>query len=380
MFTHGVSRRVAVFAGILVFSAAGGEASAAESYQRVRKRADSPDTIELTRKIRELIVDSQGGETAPDFKPQNVKVSLKSGDPPAEFAMVPVPGGEFLMGSPDTEDKRGADEGPRVKVRIDPFWMGATEVTWDLYMPFMISHDARWGDGSKKYRDPMDGPVDAVSRPTSPYADMTFGMGEKGYPAVCMTEHAASKFCQWLSAKTGRFYRLPTEAEWEYAARAGTATAWSFGDDPSKTGEYAWFFGNSEQTQPVGKKKPNPWGLYDIHGNVMEWTRDQHSADFYAALAARASGGAVDNPWNQPVSHYPRAVRGGSWDDDPENLRSACRRGSTAEWINQDPELPKSLWYLTSAQFLGMRVVRPLKLPSVEEMHAAWNTGVLLGE
>ncbi|MDB6136198.1 MAG: hypothetical protein JWM59_4441 [Verrucomicrobiales bacterium] len=336
---------------------------------KTEERAPSPDTIELTRKIREFIVQTSGGNNEGDFKPYTGTVTKAPN--PKTFAMVPIPGGEFLMGSPETEPFHKPDEGPQVKVRIDPFWMGAMEVTWDLYMPFMVTSDSRWKDGSKKSPGKDDKPVDAVSSPTPPYTDMTFGMGQDGYPAISMTEHAANKFCEWLSAQTGQFYRLPTEAEWEYAARAGTTTAWSFGDDPSQIGDYAWYFENSDgKTQLVGKKKPNPWGLYDMYGNVVEWTLDQYSPDFYASLQS-----GVSNPFNKPVTLYPRVVRGGSWDDDAKDLRSAARRASSEVWKAIDPQLPKSLWYHTSAQFLGMRLVRPLKLPTAEEMHAAWNLG-----
>ena len=106
---------------------------------------------------------------------------------------------------------------------------------------------------------------------------MSFGMGKDGFPAIAMTQHGANKFCQWLSAKTGHFYRLPTEAEWEYAARAGTTTTYFWGNDGSKLGQYAWYADNSDfKYQKVGKKKPNPWGLYDIYGNVTEWVLDQY--------------------------------------------------------------------------------------------------------
>ena len=164
---------------------------------------------------------------------------------------------------------------------------------------------------------------------------MTFGFGRDGQPAICMTHHAAMEYCRWLSAKTGKVYRLPTEAEWEYACRAGTKTAYSWGNDPEKLDEYAWDVNNAEKPMPVGKKKPNPWGLYDMHGNVAEWCLDHYSADTYKTYS-------TDKPTVGPVilpdaKEYSYVVRGGSWDDDPEKLRSAARRGSNKEWSTQDP-------------------------------------------
>ena len=196
---------------------------------------------------------------------------------------------------------------------------------------------------------------------------MTFDMGHDGFPAICMTQLAAKMYCQWLSAKTGHFYRLPTEAEWEYACRAGTTTAYSFGDDASKLGEYAWYIENNDFVYAkVGKKKPNPWGLYDIHGNVAEWCLDQYLPDTYAERDAK---GAISNPLSVPslTVRYKRVVRGGSWDDDPEKLRSAARVPSTPNWKVQDPQLPQSIWFLTDALHVGFRVVRPLVEPTEKE-------------
>ena len=127
--------------------------------------------------------------------------------------MAPVPAGEFLMGSAGADGK--ADEQPQHKVQLDAFWMQTHEVTWDAYLMFMFADQA-------KEREHPDAMVDALSRPTAPYLEMSFGRGNSGFPAISMTQHAANKFAQWLSAKTGEFYRLPTEAEWEYACRAGT--------------------------------------------------------------------------------------------------------------------------------------------------------------
>jgi formylglycine-generating enzyme required for sulfatase activity len=207
---------------------------------------------------------------------------------------------------------------------------------------------------------------------------MDFGMGRNGFPAICMTQHAANKYCQWLSAQTGHFYRLPTEAEWEYAARAGTKTAYFFGDDPAQLKDYAWFFENAPNFQysVVGKKKPNPWGLYDIYGNVCEWTLDQYSDGTYKSWAADAATGVLGNTWIKSKTPYPHVARGGHYDDDPEMLRSGARRASEPGWKQQDPQLPKSIWYLTDATWLGFRIVRPLEIPTVEEMYSAWNNGV----
>jgi formylglycine-generating enzyme required for sulfatase activity len=281
------------------------------------------------------------------------------------FDMVPIPGGAFLMGSRKDEEGRGEDEGPRVEVQIEPFWMATCEVTWELYDTWSLASDVRLR-AYQKHADTTqaDWLPDGVARPTPPYGDMTFGMGHDGYPAICMTQYAAKTYCKWLSAKTGRYYRLPTEAEWEYACRAGTTTAYSFGDDPEKLDDYAWFFDNSpDGYHKVGRKKPNPWGLYDMHGNVAEWVLDQHIEDYYRQRA----DGKVKAPFAVPTTAYPRVVRGGSWDDDPEQLRSAARRGSNIEWKMGDPQVPQSIWYHTDALFLGFRVVRPLQLPAAEQ-------------
>ena len=300
-----------------------------------------------------------------------------------KFVMMPIPGGEFLMGSPDKEAGRQADEGPQHKVKIEPFWMGAFEISWNEYELFVYTNleqnlSEKFHAGTRSstvYYDAADTEIavsDAIPRPPyESYADMTFGMGKSGFPAIAMTQHAANKYCQWLSAKTGQFYRLPTEAEWEYAARAGTTTAYFFGDDPKGLTDYAWFGKNSDwKYQKIGKKKPNPWGLYDIYGNVVEWTTDQYDAEFYKQLDGKESV----EPRNKPTKPYPMAVRGGCWDDeDPAKCRSAARRGSDRSWMRQEPSPENQIWWFSDAQWIGFRFVRPLRIPQPEQMAKYWD-------
>ncbi len=290
------------------------------------------------------------------------------------YGMVPIPAGEFVMGSPDSEAGHKPDEAPQHKVQISPFWMGQMEVTWNEYELFMYPDEEKRTRATLASDPNGDKLADAVTHPSKPYVEMSFGMGKDGFPAISMTQHGANKYCQWLSAKTGQFYRLPTEAEWEYACRAGTTTTYFFGDDASKLPEYAWFEQNSDfKYQKVGKKKPNPWGLYDIYGNVVEWTLDQYDPNYYKECSATTP---VIDPWNKATKPYPHAVRGGSWDDESVMCRSAARRGSDRSWKMQDPQLPKSVWYFSDAQWIGFRIVRPLKIPTAVEMQKYWTSGV----
>jgi formylglycine-generating enzyme required for sulfatase activity len=319
------------------------------------------DDEKLVERLHKRISANSKESKPAEMKPY--KASIPGTD--VSFEMVPIAGGEFTMGTPDSERGHRKDESPQHKVRVDPFWMGKHEVTWDEYRLFMFSQQA----GEVPGKDPD---IDAVSRPTRPYVEMSFGMGLNGFPAISMTQHAANKFAQWLSAKTGHFYRLPTEAEWEYACRAGTTTAYTFGSDAAQLGEYAWYADNSDNKyQPVGKKKPNPWGLFDMHGNVMEWTLDQNVAGY-----PESAGKTAENPWVKSTKPYPQVARGGSWVDDADRLRCGARTGSDPSWKMQDPQLPKSIWYHTDAQGLGLRMVRPLKLPTAKEMFGYWNNGV----
>ena len=324
-------------------------------------QAAKPDPKEMAavERIRARI-EERSKKTAAD-KPAAYKVTIPNTT--VSYGMAPIAAGEFTMGSAAADGK--ADERPPHKVKLDAFWMQTHEVTWDAYLMFMFVDQAR-------ERDHPDTVVDALSRPTAPHLEMSFGRGNNGFPAISMTQHAANKFAQWLSAKTGEFYRLPTEAEWEYACRAGADTPLT----AEQLDEQAWSRKNSPQGaftvgtyHTIATKKPNAWGLHDMLGNVMEWTLDQYAP--YTAAAQQ-------NPWVRATKPYPHAVRGGSWKDDAPAVTCTARVASEASWKRQDPQLPKSIWYMTDAQWLGFRLVRPATLPSAEEMYRAWNNGVEL--
>ena len=206
-----------------------------------------------------------------DFSNYNQKI----GGVDYGLEMISINGGNFKMGSPSYEANRMADEGPVHEVFVDSFWMGKFEITWDLFHLFM-SREIDENQAISNINNEVNLEVDAVSAATTPYVEMSFGMGTDGYPAISMTQLSASKFCEWLSAMTGNYYRLPTEAEWEYACRAGSNTPYSF-EDENQISDYAWYDENSDgKYHKVGEKKPNPWGLYDMHGNVAEWTHDTY--------------------------------------------------------------------------------------------------------
>ena len=317
-----------------------------------------------------LAVKHSDAETARQMNPYLERISGSG----ATFEMVAIQGGTLLMGSPDDEPDRNDDEGPRVEVRIEPFWMGRHEVTWAEYWVFMEKLDIQRRDEGLAEPAAQDPWSDAVSRPTPLYdPGATYEKGDDpDHPAVCMTQFAAKVYTLWLSMKTGRYYRLSTEAEWEYACRAGTTTAYYFGDDPENLDEHEWYFDNGDDRyHKVGQKKPNPWGLHDMHGNVAEWVLGQYVDDWYGTIKDRKGMRAFDAVcW--PTQDISRLVRGGSWDDDPERLRSAVRRGSEKGWKLRDPNFPKSIWWFTDAHALGFRVIRPLHEPTDEQKKRIW--------
>ena len=257
--------------------------------------------------------------------------------------MVNIKGGGFRMGNKAT----GKD------VQVSDFWMGAYEVTHDQFGIFFKDED--FTQGSK---------VDVVTRPTPQYIDLSWGMGrDGGYPANSMSVDAAMMFCRWLYRKTGIFYRLPTEAEWEYACRAGSTTLYPFGNDVKLLGQYAWYAANSKaKYQKAGQKKPNAWGLYDMLGNVSEWTLDQFDPAYFTTIGEKP----ID-PLIKPRSRYPRSVRGGSYLDGSSLLNPGYRSKSDASWNKRDPQIPKSRWWLTDGMFVGFRILRPRIQPTKEE-------------
>ncbi len=285
------------------------------------------------------------------------------------FKMVPIKGGKFLMGSPADEEGRLEDEGPQVEVEIKPFWMEEHETTWKEFEQFALKmlKIAR----ASKTAEPsaQEKLADALANPTAPYNIGSIShdhAGRPGYPASGMTVYAGQVYCKWLTMLTGRYYRLPTEAEWEYACRAGTKTAFSFGKDAKDIEEYAWTADNSENgSNKVKQLKPNAWGLYDMHGNLAEWVLEQYAKDTYSKRKPEMFGAPV-----KPAAQegFGQIARGGHCDDDETaNFRSARRLYAVEAWKLQDPQFPQSIWWVTDAPFVGFRVVRPLDPPKTEE-------------
>lgn len=265
-----------------------------------------------------------------------------------------IPGGELVLTQPS---------GTPVRVALSPFWMGIYEVRYAEYNLFQFrqndSDASAWQGGTFR--------ADAIARPTRQYVDLTFGMGTKGgVPAVSMTQQAALHFCYWLYQKTGQFFRLPTEAEWEYACRAGGSGPLPLGVNANALDQHAWHYDNSfEKYHPVGEKQPNAWGFFDMLGNVAEWTLDAHAPVYAEKIADQPL-----DPQLPPTSRYGRTVKGGSFDDNPSDCTCAQRLASTAGWQKRDPQIPKSKWWNTDSAFVGFRVVRPVNQPSAAEVVA----------
>jgi formylglycine-generating enzyme required for sulfatase activity len=309
-------------------------------------------------------VENADAKTETEMKPYFEKITGSD----QTFKMIPIKGGKFLMGSPESEKGRRNDESPQHEVEIKPFWIEEHETTWKEFEQFALKilRDSRKEKSSLTNREKS---ADALASPTPPYDISSIShdnAGKIGYPASGMTVYASQLYCRWLTMITGRYYRLPTEAEWEYACRAGSKTAYSFGDDEDELGDYAWFFDNSDgASKKVKTKKPNAWGLYDMHGNLSEWVLEQYDVKTYANRKPNSFGSPVKSPKGDG---FGQIARGGNCEDDETvNLRSARRLYSETNWKQQDPQFPQSIWWVTDAAYVGFRVVRPLEPPKTEE-------------
>lgn len=289
----------------------------------------------------------------------------------ASIKMIAVPGGQFTIGSSPKEPFHKDDEGPQKNLKISRFFMSETEITWNQFWAF---YNETMSEGrtppEKVYANNSRPDVDAVSGPTPPFGfpDQGWGMGER--PAITMTHYAAETFCQWLSLKTGKKYRLPTEAEWEYAARGGTNTPYFFEGNPRKYSESGFWnklFGidtamiaryivykedSDGKTQEPSAVAPNPFGLKNMLGNVLEYCSDRYQSDAYSRL----KDGEADPKGPSEGDEY--VVRGGSYDSDAADVRCSSRGHTNHDaWLTTDPQNPKSIWWYSDIKGIGFRIV-----------------------
>jgi formylglycine-generating enzyme required for sulfatase activity len=291
--------------------------------------------------------------------------------------MIAIPGGIFKIGSPETEDYRKADEGPQREVILSPFWMEKHEVTWDEYEAFYkdTKVEGRTDDQYRFINNVKE--IDGESGPTPAYGNPDQGWGKGKRPAITMTHYAARKYCEWLSRKTGKRYRLPTEAEWEYAARGKTETAYFFAGNPTQFSQdrlwnklfgvdttninsYIVYVVNSGgKSQYPAHVKSNPYGLVHMLGNVREFCQDWYAPTIYQDYP---KGDKIIDPTG-PDQGEEYVVRGGSYQSDASNVRSASRDFTkTAQWLRTDPQMPKSLWWYSDCADVGFRVVCEVEL------------------
>ncbi len=290
------------------------------------------------------------------------------------FELVAIPAGTFQMGSPESEAYRRQDEGPGHEVILSPFWMGRVEVTWDEVEAWYRATKAEGRTDTRRASAGALG-VDAITGATPPYVPPDQGWGKGDRPAITMTYSAAVQYTRWLSEVTGKGYRLPTEAEWEYAARGGTTTPYFFEGNPQQYTErrflnrlfgrntdildrYAVHSSNSgARTQPPTEAEANPFGLVNMLGNVWEFCLDWYAEDTYGS---RGGVSPAVNP-RGPEGGSEHVMRGGSFRSDPAELRSAARNHTrTDACLLTDPQSPKSLWWYSDCNDIGLRVVRGL--------------------
>ncbi len=295
------------------------------------------------------------------------------------FEMLAIPGGTFTLGSPEDESFRKENEGPAAEVTISPFYMARVEVSWDAYLAFFKQTGAQ-GKTADAYLNIDLGDVDAISGPTPPWGAPDQGWGKEDMPAITMTHHAAEVYCQWLTDISGKTYRLPTEAEWEYAARGGTSTPYFFEGDPRKyvkkgirnkilgvdttviNGFINYAENSGARSTTPGMKAENPLGLVNMLGNVAEFCSDWYAEDAFSKYS-----GQVTDP-DGPVSGEEHVIRGGSFRDEATNVRSASRDATrSVAWLKTDPQMPKSIWWYSDCIYVGFRVVCESTEPELSE-------------
>lgn len=271
----------------------------------------SPFLVVLLSVLRVAPAAPQAAESAPSFEAYVESIPGTT----VRFDMMPVKGGVLAPDAPKAESGKDVPVVP-----VAPFFMGKHEVTWDEFEAFYLT------------KETADGP-DAITRPTPFYLPHDRGFGRGRRPAVGISWHAATTYCAWLSRRTGRTYRLPTEIEWEYACRAGAPPI-----PPEEIPEHAWFAGNSGgKTEDVGRKRPNAFGLCDMLGNALEYCRDLEGGRKKRAV-----------------------LRGGSFASEAAEVHPARRQIALDAWNERDPQRPRSPWWLVDAPFAGFRVVRPI--------------------
>jgi formylglycine-generating enzyme required for sulfatase activity len=267
----------------------------------------------------------------PPAKPTTEKVTIPKTT--VEFTMVKIPAGKIVL-----KDKDGKEK----EFEIKPIWMGKTEVTWDEYDVFCFGLDLSEAE-QKRIRSQSSGvpgrdrpnipysrssPEDVLSRRDIPYVALDRGWGHEGFPTGSVPIKWAKAYCEWLSKKTGKRYRLPTEAEWEYACRAAGAPRL----EKAQLEKSAWFINNSDKrTHRVGEKMSNAWGLHDMLGNVAEWVIDIDGTE---------------------------SAAGGSYQDESADIQSAQREAYNKNWQMRDPSDPKNKDNYSDGTHVGFRIVR----------------------
>jgi len=312
---------------------------------------------------REFFTEATNLTSFTDFTEQIPNTSIS-------FSMLAIEGGSFQMGSPEDEPLRRDDEGPVRNVEISPFFMGEVEVSWDEFWTFYsqtMSEGRTNPDWSKKHNASMP---DAISGPTPPFGNPDQGWGSGNRPAITMSHYAAQIYCQWLSMEIGKNYRLPTEAEWEYACRGGSSTAYFFEGDPkrfaseglrnrifgvdtTRINSHAVYIQNAGgKTREPDFVQANPFGVRNMIGNVWEYCSDWYAEDAYAS-----GGQSVSNPTG-PAEGTEHVIRGGNYGSDAGDLRSAARAATQNEaWLKTDCQQPKSIWWYSDIKGIGFRVV-----------------------